>query len=68
MMVGVWLAPVILKKPGEYFASFHEGYILIALESYFDGSNTGDWRKGSFVTLAGIAADDSLRSEFDKEC
>jgi hypothetical protein len=36
------------------------------LESYFDGSSdTGAWRKGDLVTLAGFAADDSVWAEFD---
>jgi hypothetical protein len=45
-----------------------KGQALIALESYFDGSAyPGDWRKGSLVTLAGFAADDSVWAEFDQE-
>jgi hypothetical protein len=38
----------------------------VALESYFDGSNTGGWEHGSVVTLAGFAADDTIWTEFDE--
>src|SRR5208282_3532606 len=43
-----------------------KGHLLIALESYFDGSNEGGWLNGSFITLAGFAADDSIWTEFDE--
>jgi len=53
---------------GECIASWLAGkdHTLIALESYFDGSNQGSWRNGALVTLAGFAADDSVWSDFDK--
>jgi len=43
------------------------GYVLISIESFFDGSYAGkDWLNGSFVTLAGLAPTDSIWREFDK--
>ena len=54
---------------GECISSWLTGKenILIPLESYFDGSAQGDWRKEKLVTLAGYAADDSMWMTFDQE-
>lgn len=55
---------------GECLASWitDRRHVLVALEGYFDGSNSGaGWTKSSAVTLAGFAADDSIWYEFDKE-
>jgi hypothetical protein len=53
---------------GDCIASWIHGKenILIALESYFDGSNIGGWEKGSLVTLAGYATDDEIWKSFDE--
>jgi hypothetical protein len=55
---------------GECLASWlkDKGHILIALESYFDGSATKGWKSRSgYVTLAGTAADDSVWKNFDHD-
>jgi hypothetical protein len=43
------------------------GHLLIALESYFDGSkDSGDWMASRNITLAGFAAEDDVWAEFDR--
>lgn len=42
-------------------------HVLVALQSYFDGSYAGSgWREGNWVTLAGFAAEDIIWIDFDK--
>lgn len=44
----------------------HTGDILIAVESYLDGSHIGkSWNEGQWVTLAAFAAEDSIWKDFD---
>lgn len=51
---------------GECISSFLTGerHLLVALEAYFDGSNS---TKPALLTLAGFAAEDSTWIEFDKQ-
>jgi hypothetical protein len=46
------------------FLSDGKEHVLIAFESFFDGS--GSEKNAPFLTLAGMAADDSMWSEFNK--
>jgi hypothetical protein len=42
------------------------GNIHIAINSYFDGSHSGEgWHRARFITLAGFAIDDSLLEDFN---